>query len=195
VGLLILPCVRSVPLVYDLPTTLANSITGTIGTRFIDVIYVMETIKTELIAQGDPKSLLKLWSSFSSPFIYSDYEQLLPEYRRRMRKELKEFIDRLDDDAKEINHKVGALPKDIQYFYLSLRSTYSYFRYEWIYGLLKLIKVKIRNLLFPSIIRNYFIVKLRKYSSRLSSDTMQKQKITINECNLEINELSKKYIS
>ena len=60
-----------------------DSVTGTIGRRYTQIVHVMEAIHDELSAIGDPKALLTPWYPFALDCIRSAYEKVPASHRGR----------------------------------------------------------------------------------------------------------------
>ncbi len=167
-----------------------NSITGTIGKRFIQVIDVMEAIKHDLIELKDPRGLLPGWYTFALSFIYGAYQQLAPEYRPEMRDALRSFLDRLDDDERRVITEPGRLPQHVRYFYLSLESPRAAFRYGTLYRWRKGVSRSVRNAVLPAPLRRKLLGFVRSQSYNLSRSSADELRDSVRELNESLNRLA-----
>mgnify|MGYP002338705243 CR=1 FL=1 len=158
-----------------------NSITGTIGKRFIQVISVMEAIKEDLLAIGDPKGLLPAWYPFAFNFIYGVYQQLAPQYRPEMKEELRRFLADLSMDEKAVYREKGKLPKNVRFFYLSLESTAAAFYYGTMFQICPAVSSRVRSLLLPHALKKKLIELVKKRSYTLSLSPVNELRNTVAE--------------
>lgn len=78
----------------------ANSITGTIGPKFIQVVDVMEAIKEDLVEIGDPQNLVPHWLPFALGFIKSAHQQCPSNTKATMERRIRLFLDGLRENEK-----------------------------------------------------------------------------------------------
>lgn len=168
----------------------ANSITGRIGKRFIQVIGVMEAIRTELEDIDDPKGLLPLWPRFALPFLHSTFQQLPAQHRPEMREALKEFVGRLDAVGQGAYREAGALPKDVRYFYLSLESAIAAFRFGVLFRLRRKFTTQVSEVFLPRRLKQRLVKLIRESSYTLSQSTSDEIRNTVLELNDAVNRLA-----
>lgn len=167
-----------------------NSITGTIGRRFIQVVKVMEAIKEDLVDLGDPKGLLSLWYPFAFGFIYGAYQQLSPEYRPEMEDELRRFLAKLTPGEKNVYRQNGHLPKKIRFFYLSLESRFAAFRYGTLFGFWTAASEGVRNLLLPPVVKKKMLAFVKNHSYSLSRAAVDDLRNAVAEQSETVNRLA-----
>jgi glycosyltransferase involved in cell wall biosynthesis len=158
-----------------------NSITGTIGKRFIQVIHVMEAIKADLEDMCDPKGLLPSWYPFAFNFIYGAYQQISPEYRPEMEDELRRFLADLTPHEKCIYRQNGHLPKKTRCFYLSLESPSAAFYYGTLFRTWKAATSRMRSLILPPALKKKLLEFVRRQSYTLSRSSVEDLQNTVAE--------------
>jgi glycosyltransferase involved in cell wall biosynthesis len=167
-----------------------NSITGTIGNRFVQVIGVMEAIRAELTDIGDPKGLLRLWLCFALTFLHGVYQQTAHQHRPEMRTALQGFVSHLDPAEQRAFREPGSLPIHIRYFYLSLESPAAAFRYGTLFRARGVVMSGIRAVLLPAVLKQRLIEFVRKQSYTLSRSGTTELRNTVLELNDLVNRLA-----
>jgi glycosyltransferase involved in cell wall biosynthesis len=167
-----------------------NSITGTIGKRFVQVIGVMETIRAELAGIGDPKGLLRLWPCFALAFLHSAYQQTAPQHQPEMRQALQRFVSDLDPAGQRALREPGQLPRHIRYFYLSLESPAAEFRYGTLFRLRGAVMSGIKAVLLPAGLKQRLMEFVKKRSYTLSGSGTSELRATVLDLNDLVNRLA-----
>ena len=168
----------------------ANSVTGTIGPRFIQVIHVMEAIREDLQALGDPKGLLPAWYPFALGFIRGAYFQLAPEHRPAMEEELRAFLNRLGGEGRAILRRPGSVSRDVRYFYRALESPRSAFWFGTLYGWRKAFAQALRRVLLPRPVRRRLLTLARAQSYNLSSSSIHDLRDSVDDLNETVDRLA-----
>lgn len=167
-----------------------NSITGTIGNRFVQVIGVMEAIRAELGNIGDPKGLLRLWPHFALTFLHGTYQQTAHQHRTEMRAALWRFVSHLDPAEQRAFREPGQLPRHMRNFYLSLESPAAAFRYGTLFQARGALMAGIRAVLLPVGLKRRLLEFVRKRSYTLSRSSTAELRDTILELNDLVNRLA-----
>ena len=167
-----------------------NSVTGTIGPRFIQIIHVMEAIKAELLQIGDPKEMLSAWLPFALGFIRGAYEQLAAEYRPEMEEELRAFIERLAPEERQRLEYPGSLPHEVRYFYLALTSPTNAVRYGTLERWRRALAGGLRRTLLPPPVRRRLLAIARSQSYNLSHTSIHDLRDTVDELNEIVDRLA-----
>ncbi|QIT56548.1 glycosyltransferase [Aquisalimonas sp. 2447] len=168
----------------------ANSVTGTIGPRFIQVIHVMEAIREDIQDLEDPKGLLPAWYPFALGFIRSAYFQLAPEYRPAMEEELKKFMQRLGGEGHALLRRPGSISRDVRYFFRALESPGHAFLFRTLYGWRKGLMQVFRQVLFPRPMRRRLLAVARAQSYSLSHSSVHDLRDSVDELNETVDRLS-----
>ncbi len=167
-----------------------NSVTGTIGPRFVQVIDVMEAIKHDLIDLGDPKGLLPGWYPFAFQFLHGVFHQMAPEHQPEMASGLRGFLDRLSENEKKVYRRPGIIPRDTRYFFLALESPVNAFRYGTLHRGRTMVVNAISRALVPAQLKQTLLDHIRRNSYTLSRTAQKDLRESVLELNDTANRLA-----
>lgn len=168
-----------------------NSVTGTIGSRFIQVIDVMETIREDLSAMGDPKGLTAAWYPFALSFIHGAYCQIAPEHRREMERALAGFIQRLPETGRKSIRQPGELSPTLRYFYRSLEgSAAKRWLFTAAYRWRTQLAPALRRCAMPDPVRRRLLAFVRRRSYNLSNTAIKDLRAAVDERDAIIDRLA-----
>lgn len=167
-----------------------QSVTGTIGRRYVQVVQVMEAIRHELEACGDPKGLLSAWYPFALDFIRTAHAQIAEAHRGEMEEAIQGFMTRLTEAEKRVYREPGILGRELRYFYLSLESPIRRLRYGWLHRMRLRLSRSLRQWLMPDSIRRRLVSLLRSRSYTLQRSAVPELRRSVDELNETLHELA-----
>ena len=176
-----------------------KSLTGRIGPRFLEMIRLMETLRDEMAAIGDPKGLLNSWAPFALGFIYSAYAQTPKSHRAEMREATRVFLGHLSPTERQAYQAPGQLAQEVRYFFRALDSPLAAIRYGSLFRMRRVPASALRRVLLPAPFKTWLLDWIRRQSYSLShnnanqlSETVRELSDTLNRVAAENHRLRKK---